>query len=370
MKILQVQKVKGLSGSENILADLCRELVRRGNDVSFLVFTEPGFSAVPFTEKLASAGVRTACICMRSHVSPRAFSTAYRLIRKERYDIVHTHLVHADTHVLPAAALASVPVVLSTKHNDDPFRANPVFCTAEQVLTRLCFRIIAVSEHVRTFLCKTGIPAQRISVIRNGIPRGPHVNRDRDTVRADLGIAPRTVLFFIAARLTRQKGHSTLIRAFEKVFRTDRNTALAVAGTGELEDGLKNLALERGVPVRFLGYRSDIDDLLNAADVFVHPSRWEGFGIAVLEAMRSGLPVIASRAGALPELVDHGVSGLLAEPEDVGTLAGCMLSLAADADLRAAMGSEGKSRFENFTLERMTDAHEQLYTCALKEVRT
>ena len=135
-------------------------------------------------------------------------------------------------------------------------------------------------------------------------------------MRAGLGIGSDETVLGIIARLVEQKGHRYLIEAFATAVQQNRKLRLLIVGSGALEDDLKARVRHCGLEkaVLFTGYRSDTVDLLGAIDIFVHPSLWEGFGLAVLEAMAMGKPVIATRVSALPELIEDTVSGFLVAP--------------------------------------------------------
>ena len=165
-------------------------------------------------------------------------------------------------------------------------------------------------------------------------------------------------------RLVPVKGHRTLMGSLPAVLEVTGEFTLLFAGDGPLEGELRKLACRLGVEkyVRFIGFMPDIHPLLGAIDLLVHPSLGEGFGLAPLEAMGHGLPIVASRVLALPEVIEENKSGLLVPPEDPGQLADAIISLLTDAQLRRKMGEAGRQRFlENFTLDKMVKKTEDVY---------
>ena len=171
-------------------------------------------------------------------------------------------------------------------------------------------------------------------------------------------------------RLHPQKGFSDLLTAFAQVRQRIPSVRLFVAGDGELRDDLEAQARSLGMAavVTFAGVRADVSEVLAALDVFVLPSLWEGMPNAVLEAMASGLPVVATAVGGTPEVVVDGVTGLLVPPQDPGALAQAIGHLLRDPDLRRRMGRAGRRRVEeHFDVRETVRQVESLYETLLRE---
>jgi glycosyltransferase involved in cell wall biosynthesis len=169
----------------------------------------------------------------------------------------------------------------------------------------------------------------------------------------------------------RQKGLDVLIHAMSAVVRELPEARLRIAGEGkerpELEELIRRLGLERSVEL--LGHRTDVPELMRSAWMLVHAARWEGFGLVFLEAMGQGLPVVATRVGAIPEIVAHRETGLLVEPEDPDALAGAMLEMLRDGELRRRCGDAGRAPLaEAFSPARMGAATAAIYERAAATV--
>jgi glycosyltransferase involved in cell wall biosynthesis len=195
------------------------------------------------------------------------------------------------------------------------------------------------------------VPRDRLVVIPNGIDLKAHrsVLQERSRVRQALGVETDQFVWLSAGRLWKQKDYSTLLAAFAASESRKRGARLLIAGDGPLRSALGDRALELGIPdqVDFLGQRSDLPELMAAADAFVMSSAWEGLPNVIMEAMATGLPVVATRVGGVPELVDHRVTGLLADAGQQGALATEMDILAGMAeDLRHTLGRAGRSVIE------------------------
>lgn len=332
VRVTHVHRIGGIGGSERHLLTLLPALAGRGADVRFAGLDMPG--AGPFYEELERAGIPFAR-------TRRPWELA-RAIRSSDADLVHTHLVHADVY----GALTPGAPVVSSKHNPDPFRAG-VWRYAERALSRRARRVIAISDAVRRFSVEVvGLPAGKVELVHYGLDALP----EPWGANPPLAIADGSPLLLCVARLAPQKGVDTAIRALPKV----ADATLLVLGEGPERAALENLARELGVAGRVLmpGRVGDVAALYRRADVVVHPARWEGFGLAMLEGMLAGKPVVAARAGSAPELVVDGVTGALFPPDDVDALAAAVLRALDDAGTLGEAG-RGRARAE-FSVEQMT----------------
>ena len=240
---------------------------------------------------------------MRRDGSPALLVHIARLLRSGDYQLVHSHLVHADWHTAVAAAAAPGVPLVSTKHNDDPFRRTYPFRVVERAMSNRCVATITISEALRDFTLRYSPPRTEVATVLYGLavpPQAPERGPEFDQP---------TLL--TVARLVRQKGLDILIRAMGPIRESVPGTGLLIAGDGPERSALERLARELGVEesVSFLGHRADVDQLMRRAWLLVHPARWEGFGLVLLEAMRQGLPVVAARVSAIPEIVVDGFRG-------------------------------------------------------------
>jgi glycosyltransferase involved in cell wall biosynthesis len=363
VKILHLHKLTGVSGSEGHLLALLPALRGRGVDARFLGLDVPGSDAPRFYEALAELGVPYGRIRCGLDVSPRMARDVIMAVRAERPDLVHTHLVHADAYGAVAARTLGLPAV-STRHNDDRYLLGP-FRYVDRAFARVDHRLIAISDAVRRFLEEAGHDPAKLLTIRYGLdelPAAPSV-----PTPAAAGIPADAPLALAVGRLIEQKDHATLLRAFARVRSTLPQARLAILGAGPLEGETRALAQQLGLENAVsLPGRTDIRDWLDRADVFVHTSRWEGFGIVLLEAMLAGLPVVATRVSAVPEVVADGQTGILVEVGDVDGLATSLGALLADRERAAALGEAGRRRARaEFSVARMAAATQAVYEDAL-----
>lgn len=333
VRVVHAHRIGGIGGSERHLLTLLPALAERGVDVRFAGLDMPG--ADPFYAELTRAGIAF----VRTH---RSWELA-RAIRVARADLVHTHLVHADVY---GAVAPGAPLVAS-KHNPDPFRAGP-WRFAERILARRARRIVAISEAVHRFSVEqVGLPAEKLDVVHYGLDALPEPWQENPRLPLPEG----SPLLLCVARLAPQKGVDVAIRSLVAL----PDATLLVLGEGPERGQLEALARELGVAGRLLmpGRVGDIAALYRRCDVVVHPARWEGFGLAMLEGMLAARPVIAARAGSAPELVADGATGLLFPPDDPEALARNVAAVLKDP---APYGTAGLERARaEFSVARMAE---------------
>jgi glycosyltransferase involved in cell wall biosynthesis len=356
--VLHVVKAAGISGAENHLLLLLPALRERGWEVSAVMLHEGEPAAEDFAARLEADGVPVERMRLSRATDPRAFSRILRRARRERPAILHTHLVHADFHGLPAGRLARVPVLVSTKHGFNAFRDGKAFAAADRAIASLADVHVAISAGLVHYLAESeGFDPAGFQVVHYGIEAGPEPPP-----------LPGGRRLAIVGRLIPIKGHDVLLAALAVAREQVPDLALEIAGEGQLEPDLRATVAQLGLDdaVTFLGRVAPVAPVLERADVVVVPSFGEGFGLVGLEAMERGRPVIASAVGGLSEIVDDGRTGILVPPGDVDALAEAIVELASDAARAAAMGTAGRARaLDEFSQERCTERIEALYGAAL-----
>ena len=344
LRVAHVHRMRGIGGSERHLLTLLPALAERGIEPVFVGLDDPAWNPADFYRALTVPSIR---LPSPRDVDPLLLA---RLLRDLRADIVHTHLVHADLYGGVAAKVRGVRLV-STKHNDDPFRIGP-FRVVERQLGRLADRVIAITESLRRFTVeRVGIPAEKVETIHYGLDALPEAwgENPPNAVPADARI------LLAVARLTEQKGVDVAIAALREL---PEDVVLVVLGEGPERPALERLATELAVAERvfLLGRLPDVAAWLRRAQALVHPARWEGFGLAVLEAMLAGLPVVATDVGSLPELV--GTGGLLVPPDDPRALALAATTALEEPELGETLRARAQSEF---SVARMADRTAKLY---------
>jgi glycosyltransferase involved in cell wall biosynthesis len=293
-----------------------------------------------------------------------------RLIRREKFDIVHTHLYYAN--VAGRLAAWRRARVVSTLHNPDYSYEDPgtMLFTAKKLLDATTGRflndaLLAVSEEVRRDY-QRHLGFSDVRVIPNYIDVQEHQKSlaivDRKTLRKCLGFGERDLVVLHVGRLHPQKGQDVLIEAVSRIRRRVPGLRLVLVGQGGLRGRLEGQALRAGLAdtVRFVGAVGTVTPYYALADIFVFPSRYEAFGIALLEAMAAGLPIIASRTGGICELTTYD-SALLVPVGDSDALAEAIVCLAIDPAKRALMGTAARKRASAYDVSTHLVDLEALY---------
>lgn len=253
---------------------------------------------------------------------------------------------------------------MSTKHNDDPFRLG-LYRHVERLCTRRARHVICITEALARFnIERVRLPARKVSVVHYGLdelpvawgtPGGPT-------------LPTQTRVLLAVSRLEKQKGLDVAIGALARVRERHPDAVLVVLGLGSQERALKELAAAHGISdaVHLAGSVGDVADWLRRAEVFVHPARWEGFGLALLEAMLAGLPIVASEVSSIPEIVVGGTTGLLVPPDDVSELAEAINNLLDDPARARSYGAAGLERAHTlFSVAAMAERTLAVYRDAL-----
>ncbi len=361
LRVCQLITELGPAGAERCVYELSRRLDRDRFDVQVVALRDGEVG-----DWLERAGIKVTVLGVHGRFDMLKFRKLARLLRQEQIDLLHTHLFHADLVGRPAAYLADVPHIVHTIHVAEA-RFRPWQFAYARIMANTCDRLVCVSESVREFHSrKTGLPLWRYGVIPNGIEAAAfaHDAAARKKLRQEWGLADDQPCAAFVGRLDYQKGVDTLIAAASHLAARGAPINLVIAGDGPQRKIVSNFVKhgEGGKQCRMLGFVGDVRSLLSAVDLFVMPSRWEGFGLAAAEAMAAELPVIATRVAGLREVVVHGETGLLVEPDNGAVLADAIENLLADEPLRKKFGRAGKARVvQQYDIAANIAAHEKLY---------
>jgi glycosyltransferase involved in cell wall biosynthesis len=345
MKVVELTNVD--FSLRHFILPLMRGIRARGHDVIGVC------ADGPLLADIRAEGFRVETVPLVRRLSPlaqwRAFLALVALLRRERPDLVHAHMPISGFLGRLAARIAGVPHIAYTCHGflfnqPAPWPRRAAALAMEWLAGRWTKTLLTVSDEEAADARRLGIARTAISV-RNG--RDPAVFHpdaaERARIRAGLGVAADRAVIVAVSRLVRHKGYPELLAAMDAV----PDAELWVVGerldTDRGEDLTPLFAAAKG-HVRRLGYRTDVAALLAAADIFTLPSHFEGLPMSVIEAMLTGLPVVATAIRGPREQVVDGETGLLVPPGAVAPLAAALNRLVADPALRAAMGAAGRAR--------------------------
>lgn len=346
-RVVHVASGREWRGGQRQVWLLARALARRGT-VPQVVVTGRGSE---LARRLAADRVPLRDAAWHSALDPRALLAACRAA--ERHGILHAHDGHALTLAWAAARLTGAHLV-ATRRVDFPLRRAGLWTRTD--------RVIAISAAVRDALLAGGVAPSRIALVHSGIDvEGLARTRPRDP-RPSLGLAPGTPLAITTGALVRHKDHATLIRAAAIAAALRPDLHWAIAGSGYLRPELERLIAETGTAARvhLLGEVPDAESLVASADLFVMSSREEGLGTSVLNAMALGVPVVGTRAGGIPEMLEGG-AGRLVAVGDAEALARAVVEVLADADGRSRMVEQARTAVRRFSDERMAEGVLQVY---------
>ena len=363
MKVLHLQRIGGIGGSERHVLELLPALRARGIDARFLGLDDTSAAPEPFYEALAATDTPFERLACPRDLDPRLARRTASRVRRFRPDLVHTHLVHADVYGALAAARTRARLV-STKHNDDPFRSGRARY-GERLLTRRADRVICITEALARFNREVvGLPAEKLRVVHYGLDAPPTPWGPPEKRPGGPELPAETPVLLCICRLVPQKGVDVAIEALARVREQHPDVHLVVLGEGPLRRELASLAARREVEdaVSLPGRVGDVAWWLRRAAVLVHPARWEGFGLALLEAMLSERPVVASAVSSIPEIVLDGETGRLVPPDDAAALAAAVGDLLDHPARAAAMGAAGRAlALSEFSVERMAERTAGVY---------
>ncbi len=369
MKILHMISSGGMYGAEAVILNMSRTL-NEGPHRSLLgVFSNSSNPNLELHENATKEGIESYLIPCSGQIDRKAITSIRELIQRTGADVVHAHGYKADLYAYFASRASGVPLV-STCHNwCDNDRKVFFYGHLDRVILRSYARVVAVSEDVQQRLLKSGVKANKVSIIRNGIDLRPF-DRASDVVKDELGWSAVPLVGFVG-RLSAEKGVDIFLHAAARVFAHCPDAKFVVAGDGPDRAALDTLIDELGIrdSVRMLGRRDDMPALYASLDVMVSASRKEGLPIAILEGMASRLPLVATAVGEVPTVILDGVTGVLVPANNPELLAAAIIEQLRDPARRARLGSAARQLIEDeFSAERMTADYLRVYEDAIAAV--
>ena len=333
---------------------LCTTRARSGVDLDA---SEPVAAAM-----VEASGIRFMELGRRSSLDLGAWSRLVRLLRRERFDVVHSHMFGSNVWGTLIGRLARVPVLVAHEHTWS-FEGQPVRRLLDrELIGRGSDVIVAVSAQDRRKIIEIeGVPPGKVLFVPNGIPRRSSGGAD---VRAELGIPPDAPVIGTVGVLRPQKAIDLLIRAAAPLLQEMAQLRVLIAGEGSEREPLRELARRHGVAdrVMLIGFRDDVPDVLAALDVAVSSSVFEGSPLAVMEFMEAARPIVATRVGGVPDLIDDGVHGLLVRPGDADGLTAALTRMLADREAARRMGERARERRRReFDVDVVVRRFESLY---------
>ena len=366
--VLHLIDTTGPGGAETVFTDLAQGL-DSSRYRSVAVTAGPGW----VEDTISAGGIQRHTVEQRGKFALKYVRALGRLALKERVDLVHAHLVGASVYASLAALGTGIPVLCTIHGHADLPKADRLRLLRYGVLRVGASHVVAVSESLRReFQARSGFPAERTSVVYNGIDLNAFHPGDGSAIRQELGIASGEFVFGALGNVRAPKAYDVLLRAAALLAADSIPSRVVIVGdiSGGVYPALAALAssLALGSRVTFAGFRRDVPEVLRAFDALALSSRTEGFSLATVQAMATGVPVVATRSGGPEEILEDGVSGLLVPTDDPAALAAAMRRLRDQPELRDRFARAGpQSARARFNRTSMIEAYQRLYDALLQE---
>lgn len=370
INVLEIFTNSNVGGIQQNILDLLRQYDRKSINALFCCFGTKGEIGIEI-EKL---GIECTFLNRPKYkrFSPPIMIDLYKLMKQQRIHVVKTNNYYANLYGRLAALLAGVPVKIVCVHID--YHKKDKRLTRRiinKLLSKISDKVVAVSDAVKLDILKYDhLTEDKVIVIYNGIDGDRFLVIENNVIRSELGLSPEDFVIGTVGRLILQKGQKYLLEAVSKLKEKFPHLILLIVGDGRLRDELKDYAKSLKIQqnVIFLGNRKDIPAILSAMDIFVFPSLWEGFGIALIEAMAAGKPIIASDIPPIREIVNSEKVGILVPPKNSDAIADSIELLLHNKNLAENISNTVKERaFSTFNIENTTKQYTELFTSILRE---
>lgn len=364
-KILLLNTTFKFEGPNDVLYQLATNVDASRFEIVCACMHEGG----PMEKTYRDAGYETYNFRMERFTDVGAVFRVRDFIRSENIDLVTAQLLRAEVFGGCGAWLSGVPLVFVVQ-NIDSYRSNPLFIP-KYYLSKLSMRwpvkVVAASEYVRDFVIKhQGVSPDHVITIHDAIAPAQFSSlaRERDGVREEFNLRQNEIVIGTVARYDAQKGLLYLLDAFQRLASKYKEVRLVLVGDGPQRNEIEEKVMEGGIANKVIltGFRRDYDRIIQGFDIFVLPSIWEGFPLALLASMASAKPVVSTKVSGIPEAVKDGVNGFLVRPADSEALAERIERLICDEELRRRFGAKGSERVEKeFSSGIMAKKYESIW---------
>ncbi|MFH1352786.1 MAG: glycosyltransferase [bacterium] len=355
MKVFHIDSEKTFRGGQQQVLYLLEGLRKYGVDNILIC---PGAS--PLFQR--SYGVKKESAAMRSEFDIFSAIKIAKLINVEKPDILHCHSAHAlSVGVMARFFSKQKPKIIASRRVDFRIKSRMKYLSAD--------KIIAVSKAIKKILVKDGIPEGKIEVVYSGVEQGKFKSREADCLKKEFNLSEKDFIVGNVAALTHQKDHKTLLKAVSLLVRNNENLKFFIIGEGVLHNGLVKLSKELGISenVIFTGFRNDVANFYSLFGIFVSSSAWEGLGTSLLDAMLSGVPVVATAVGGIPEIIEDGVDGFLVPPLSPLKMSEKISALAKNTALREKFSQNGIRKAMKFSVDKMVSGSLEVYKKLINE---
>ncbi|WP_223592357.1 glycosyltransferase [Neobacillus bataviensis] len=346
VKIMQIIPNLGVAGAEIMVENLS---VNLKNDLFEVCVVSLYDEQSAITKRLENQNIPLFYLGKKKGLDIKLIFRLYNLILKERPKVIHTHR-YAMQYAIPAAILAKIPIRIHTIHNIAEKEVGKLQRKLHSFFYKYCKVIpVSISPIVKDSVIKEyELQNEHLPMIFNGIDLNKCLYK-KSYIKENSKVSILHI-----GRFSMQKNHLGLIDAFKIVHDKSPDTVLRLIGTGEMEKDVREKIKELDLldSVEILGLKDDVHPYLNKADIFVLPSTWEGMPITLIEAMATGLPIVATNVGGVPDMIKDNISGLLVDTNKE-EIAAALLKLIYDENLRQQLGSAAKDASKQFSAQEM-----------------
>lgn len=353
-KVMQIIPNLGVAGAEIMLENLAISLESNGMEVKVVsLYNEKS----PITCRLDEHNIPLYYLNKKKGIDLKILFSLYKLMIAEKPDVIHTHR-YALQYTIPAAIFARIPIRIHTVHNVAEKEVGRLQRKLHNIFYKFCKVVpVSISPLVKKSVEREyRLPEKQLPMIYNGI------NLDKCKPKDIYKESIEKIVILHIGRQSIQKNHIGLLEAFKIVHDNMPNTELKLIGTGELRESILDKIGDLGLQdcVELLGLKDNVSPYLHNADIFVLPSLWEGMPITLIEAMATGLPIVATEVGGIPDMISNNISGLLTDtnPENI---AEALLKLTRDPELREKLGRTARDTSKRFSAQQMAEAYTKLY---------
>jgi glycosyltransferase involved in cell wall biosynthesis len=365
--IMHIRDSSGIFGAERVILTLGHNINQDLFNLKLLCMDRGDGRSLRLITRARSIGIEVKTVGVRGRLDLGALLKIRKTLIENSVSIIHSHDFKSDFYGLLASINLPMKIVLTAHGStrDSILKRFYLFCD-ERLVYRFFDRIIAVSEGLRGDLVRKGIPLKKISIIKNCLDLG--ILQNENASEPTLAIPRGHRVFAVIGRLYPDKGHRYFIEAFSKVHKKHPKITGLIIGEGptkeEIAKQVKAAELDRAIML--CGFRSDMSTVYDRVDYVIIPSLTEGLPYVLLEAMASKVPVVATRVGDIPALIDDGVTGYLVQPADSNALGKRMRDLLRYPQKAKEMSQRGH-RFvmDHFSYERMVKQTQELYLSLL-----
>lgn len=359
-------------GVETALINWCKTFDPEKVEVYLICFANPGGTELPFIEAANRVGLKVDTIpWSRNKPIWQAARRTSKLLIECKIELLHCHNTYANIVGLIAAKLNKVHTLTTIYVWSGYGLKRRILQWIDVQLLRFFDQITAHCESARDATIQRGIDAKQIQLLTCGFTeRVVHMSSaDRESERSKMGVASEDIVLIKVARFWPEKRHDVLLQAFQLLLKQHLNFRLWIPGVGPLQYQTMALAKELGINDRchFLGFRNDLPELLALADIQIHSSDEEGVPLAILSGMAAGKPIVSTSVGGIPEVIKHGISGILVQASQPQLLADAVFSVSQDSQLQSRLGLAAQQFIKTeYSLSAATSKVEQLYSEIVK----